>query len=64
MKSSAIHQPLKQRYPKRGFGSMTRARVREIARLGGIAVSRDRERMAALGARGGAAPHRARKEAR
>lgn len=41
--------------PKRGFASMKdRDRQREIARLGGIAVSRDSAHMAAIGAIGGA----------
>lgn len=44
----------------RGFASMSEADQREIARMGGAAVSEDREHMAAIGRRGGEASAEAR----
>lgn len=39
----------------RGFASMTQSAQREIARMGGAAVSGDREHMARIGRKGGEA---------
>lgn len=39
----------------RGFASMSREQQREIARKGGMAVSRNKAHMAAIGSRGGEA---------
>jgi general stress protein YciG len=44
----------------RGFASMSEAEQREIARMGGAAVSENREHMAAIGRRGGEASAEAR----
>jgi general stress protein YciG len=44
----------------RGFASMSEAEQREIARMGGAAVSEDREHMAEIGRRGGEASAEAR----
>jgi len=44
----------------RGFAAMDEAKQREIARKGGEAVSKDREHMAEIGAKGGRASHRGR----
>src|SRR6478735_5468507 len=50
----------------RGFASMSEAEQREIARMGGAAVSEDREHMAQIGRKGGeaSAEARARNQAR
>lgn len=45
----------------KGFASMDRERQREIARKGGVTVSRNREHMAEIGRKGGSAS-RARKK--
>lgn len=44
----------------RGFASMSEADQREIARMGGAAVSENREHMAAIGRKGGEASAEAR----
>lgn len=38
---------------RRGFSAMSEEKQKEIARLGGLAVSRNREHMAAIGRKGG-----------
>jgi general stress protein YciG len=48
----------------RGFASMDERQQREIARLGGEAVSGDREHMAAIGRKGGEASAESRQNAR
>ena len=44
----------------RGFAAMDEAKQKEIARKGGEAVSKNREHMAEIGAKGGRASHRGR----
>jgi general stress protein YciG len=48
----------------RGFASMSDAEQREIARMGGAAVSEDREHMAQIGRKGGQSSAEARAAAR
>lgn len=47
--------PVKSGTAARGFASMTQSSQREIARMGGAAVSGDREHMARIGRKGGEA---------
>lgn len=51
---------MKTNTSKRGFASMDKESIREIARKGGLAVSQNREWMATLGRKGGAASGRVR----
>lgn len=54
VKTKSIKRIKKQ---KRGFASMSAEARSEIARLGGIAVSRNRRHMASIGAVGGYNSH-------
>lgn len=56
---------IKTTKPKlRGFAAMSAEQKRRIASMGGKMVSKNRKHMAAIGAVGGAAPHKASRKAK
>lgn len=55
--------PVRSGTQNRGFASMGEAEQREIARMGGAAVSENREHMAQIGRKGGEASAEARSAA-
>ena len=60
---SAGKAPVRSGTQNRGFASMGEAEQREIARMGGTAVSENREHMAQIGRKGGEASAEARSAA-